>query len=267
MIGGKVRKIRNQKAYGIYVNGKLHSAHPTRRHAKKCLCGGMPMKDLPGSVLHNISTYLIPEFPLGPDVEHYAPAELSMMHGLPVVNRMVRDENSRAVTRLHRDFMDITGLTFANESDRQNYDNFIGQSGKTELEIAKLPIAQRTKLIRDFRSRSRSSCVASGKLMKEKSLASLAFNALPRTEQEAYNEGAYGMMPKGIAYRQIKKAVKGSHLIPVLRERIDGARTFTQLPIQNQIAVIQDEDLTLEDISRIYTTARLPIPFAIIQAL
>jgi len=36
----KVRKVRNQPHFGIYKNGKLHSIHPTRRHAKKMM-GGM----------------------------------------------------------------------------------------------------------------------------------------------------------------------------------------------------------------------------------
>jgi len=36
----KVRKVRNQPHFGIYANGKLHSIHPTRRHAKKMM-GGM----------------------------------------------------------------------------------------------------------------------------------------------------------------------------------------------------------------------------------
>ena len=40
----KVRKVRNQSHFGIYKNGKLHSTHPTRRHAKKMM-GGMVNDD------------------------------------------------------------------------------------------------------------------------------------------------------------------------------------------------------------------------------
>ena len=34
---GRVRKIRNQNAYGVYILGKLHSVHDTRSKAKCCL--------------------------------------------------------------------------------------------------------------------------------------------------------------------------------------------------------------------------------------
>ena len=30
---GKIRKIRNKNAYGVYVGGKLQSIHPTKKHA------------------------------------------------------------------------------------------------------------------------------------------------------------------------------------------------------------------------------------------
>ena len=42
----KVRKVRNQPHFGIYMNGKLHSTHPTRRAAKKMM-GGMINDDDP----------------------------------------------------------------------------------------------------------------------------------------------------------------------------------------------------------------------------
>jgi hypothetical protein len=42
----KVRKVRNQPHFGIYMNGKLHSTHPTKRAAKKMM-GGMINDDDP----------------------------------------------------------------------------------------------------------------------------------------------------------------------------------------------------------------------------
>ena len=33
---GRVRKIRNENKYGVYVGGKLHSVHDTRAKAKRC---------------------------------------------------------------------------------------------------------------------------------------------------------------------------------------------------------------------------------------
>ena len=278
MIGGKVRKIRNKKEFGIYVNGKLHSTHPTRRHAKKCLCGGMPMQDMTGSLLHNISTFIEPTFPLDEEIEDYSASTLAMRHGLPVHNRIVRDANTLSINRLHNQFQEVSQLSFGNMTTWTRYDQFIASTGMTELQVAQLPTQQRRRMIRDFIFPSM--CVASGrfggmdppderpiyrakKYIKANSLAEKAFDALPREQQQAWNRGEHGEVPVG------RHNVRGRHLIPALttarQERIQGANYFTRLPPAHQIAIIDDENLDMEGIKLLYRISGVPIPFQILQ--
>jgi hypothetical protein len=69
------------------------------------------------------------------------------------------------IQRLHQDFQDVTGLTFANPATWDTYEAMIayyGQRDLTEQQLAMMPLAQRMRLINEYMNRGTARCVASG---------------------------------------------------------------------------------------------------------
>lgn len=95
----------------------------------------------------------------------------------PIGNMTERKEHIRQrdlpIQVLHRNFQDITGLSFAVPTTWNRYEAMIAhysESGLTELQIARMPERQRIRLIRQYMAPVTtcvgSTCVASGKKKK-----------------------------------------------------------------------------------------------------
>jgi len=105
--------------------------------------------------------------------------------------------------------------------------------------------------------------------LRRPTLASLAFNKLPRRQQLEYqHEAEQGNVPRHYPVKHMIKTIKGRNAVQALingrQEILQGANIFTHLPVAQQLAIIDDEDVGMESIKAMYRISGAPIPYEII---